>query len=196
MYTVAGFALTRTYRVLWTLEELGLPYTHNPLRPGSAEMKAINPSGKVPALLVDDEVLTDSVAIMTYLADKHGQLLDPPGSLHRAKQDAMIHQVLDEVDALLWLAARHKFVLPPERRVPEIRDSLIWEINRNLDNIAEGFATPFLVGDTFSLADIMLEHCVGWAKSLSIPISNRKVLDHVKTLRARSAFQRIRPLLA
>ncbi|HAV60481.1 MAG TPA: glutathione S-transferase, partial [Planktomarina temperata] len=44
---------------------------------GSAEAKAHNPSGKVPALVVDGEVLPDSVAIMSFLSDRHNALTFP-----------------------------------------------------------------------------------------------------------------------
>ena len=77
MYTVIGTPMTRTFRVLWTLEELGQSYELNPARPQSEEVLALNASGKVPVFQDTGETLTDSTAIITYLADKHGQLTAP-----------------------------------------------------------------------------------------------------------------------
>jgi glutathione S-transferase len=114
MYTVIGKPMTRAFRVIWTLEELGQPYDLNTAAPHSPDIVAVNPSGKVPALVEDGEVITDSTAIITYLADKHGALTAPAGTMARAKQDAVTHQILDEIDAVLWTAARHSFALPEE----------------------------------------------------------------------------------
>lgn len=77
MYKVIGATKTRAMRVMWMLEELGQPYDHLPCAPRSDEAKQYNPSGKIPALVDGDDVLTDSVAIMQYLADKHGALTAP-----------------------------------------------------------------------------------------------------------------------
>ena len=62
-HTVIGPAKTRAARVLWMLEELGLPYTHHNAPPRSQEVMALNPSGKVPVLIVGDPANTDSTAI-------------------------------------------------------------------------------------------------------------------------------------
>ena len=72
-----GAAHYRTNRVLWMLEELGVPYTHRPvdIREGSkeeiAELRRINPRSKIPALQDGQLVLAESAAILTYLADHY-----------------------------------------------------------------------------------------------------------------------------
>ena len=83
MYTVVGAPMTRSFRVLWALEELGQPYELIPALPQSPEILEVTDSGKVPALIEGDAVLTDSTAIITYLADKHGSLTAPAGTLAR-----------------------------------------------------------------------------------------------------------------
>jgi glutathione S-transferase len=107
MYTVIGSVKTRTFRVLWLLEELGVEYAFQPAAPRSPEVLALSPLGKVPVLLDDDHVFTDSTAIMTYLADKHGQMTYAAGTPERAVQDGHTNFLLDEFDACLWAAARH-----------------------------------------------------------------------------------------
>ena len=74
MLTVIGPKGGRVFRVVWTLEELGLPYQHDIARPHSEGMYAVNPLGQAPALRVGEAVLTDSLAIMNYLADRSGDL--------------------------------------------------------------------------------------------------------------------------
>ena len=190
MYKVIGHPRTRTFRVIWMLEELGQDYELIPLSPGSDAMKNINPSGKAPALQVDGVTLTDSSAIMCYLADKHGQFTHPCGTIERARQDAFLHQINDEFDAVLWTAARHSFVLPEEKRVPEVKESLRWELAYNADRIADQIEGEFLLGDQMTVPDIMLTHCLNWAFAAKFPLENEKLRAYSKNMRARPAYKR------
>ncbi|CRL12529.1 MAG: glutathione S-transferase family protein [Phaeobacter italicus] len=191
MYTVIGKQLTRCYRVLWALEELGQEYDLNPALPQSPDVLALNPSGKVPILVEDGEAITDSTAIITYLADKHGQLTAPAGTLARAKQDAVTHMLLDELDAVLWTAARHSFILPEDKRVPEVKDSLKWEFARSLNRLEARMQGPYLMGEDFTIADIICTHCLNWAYSAKFPLENKALLEYSKRMRSRPAFQKV-----
>jgi len=190
MYVVIGSRGTRAFRVLWMLEELGQPYEHIPARPQSEEARAHNPSGKVPCLRVGDDLLTDSVAIVTWLADRHGQLTHPAGTLDRARQDALTHLILDELEALLWTAARHSFVLPEERRVPAVKDALKWEYGRNIAGVERALAGPFLMGETMTVPDILLTHCLRWAEAAKFPAPGARLADYRARMEARPAFAR------
>ena len=190
MYKAIGHVRSRAMRVLWTLEELGAEYEYINIRPGSAEMKEINPSGKAPALVMDDVVLTDSCAIMCFLADRHGKLSYACGTVERAQQDALMHQINDEMDSLLWTAARNTFVLPEERRVPEVKESLRWEFARNSDRIADQIKGEFLMGDIMTVPDILLCHCLNWAFSAKFPVENANLRDYAKNLRKRDSYKR------
>ncbi|WP_425093084.1 glutathione S-transferase family protein [Tropicimonas sp. S265A] len=190
-YTVIGTAKSRAFRVLWMLEELQAPYTHVAVSPRDQVVRGHNPSGKVPVLLAGDAVLTDSAAILTYLADSHAQLTEPAGTLARAHQDAITHLVLDELDALLWAAARHSFVLPEDRRVPEVKDSLRWEFTRNCRRLATRMGdAPFAAGDQMRITDIILTHCLGWAINAKFEIEAPSLLDYLGRMRERPAFIR------
>ncbi len=190
MYTVIGGMQSRAFRVMWTLEELGQSYDHIECKPHSPEALAANPSGKIPALRVGDDVVTDSTAIITFLADKHGGLTHKAGTIERARQDGLMHMVLDEIDAVLWAAARHTFVLPEERRVPEVKDSLRWEFARNARRLADYLGDgPFLIGETMTIADIVAAHCLNWAFSAKFPIEDERLLAYGKAMRGRDGFK-------
>ena len=162
MYKVLGMTATRAFRVLWMMEELGLEYQHLDLRPGSDEMKAVNPTGKVPALLEGDNVVLDSTAIIQYLADKHGGLTYAAGTMERAQQDSFTQFILDEIDAALWTAARNTFILPEDKRVPQIKETLKWEFVRSLTFLEERMGdNEFLTGDQITVPDIILTQCGG-----------------------------------
>ncbi|MEM7241049.1 MAG: glutathione S-transferase family protein [Pseudomonadota bacterium] len=194
MYTLIGSYKSRAFRVLWALEEIGLAYDHIVAPPHSSEVKEVSPAGKVPVFLDGDAVITDSVAIMTYLADKHGALTAPAGTIERAQQDAWVNRINDEVDALLWTASRHSFILPEERRVPAVKDSLKWEFARNMDAIADELGDKeFLTGDQLTIADIILTHCGGWSIVANFPKTQKpKFADYFKRMIARPAYQAAR----
>lgn len=189
MYTVVGSTKSRAFRVMWMLEELGQAYDHVNAAPRSEDAKKYNPSGKIPALLDGDEVLTDSVAIMTYLGDKHTQLTAAAGTPARARQDAMTFWLIDEFDAILWAAAKHSFVFPKERRVPEIKDSLKAEFTHAADLLAERLEGPFLMGDQMTHADILACHCINWSIGAGFPRINDTLGAWAKTMRERPAFK-------
>ena len=189
MYEVIGSPTSRSFRVMWALEEMGLPYQVNKAAPRSAEVLALNPSGKIPVLKDGADVITDSTAILTYLADKHGALTFPAGSVDRAHQDGFTQCILDEVDAVLWTAARHSFSLPEDQRVPEVKASLKWEFEVNINRIADQIRGPYLMGETFTVPDIILAHCGSWAKAARFPSDNEKFGAYVKRCRGREAFQ-------
>jgi len=190
MYTVLGSTKNRTLRVIWTLEELGLPYDQVKGNPGSAEVKALNPSGKVPALVVDGEALPDSVAIMSFLSDRHNALTFPAGSIERLRMDGHIHFLIEEFDGLLWVAAKNTFVNPPEHRAGDVKPVLKWEFERSLQRLEDRLQGPFLMGEHFTIADILAVHCLNWAYTAKFPDATPVLKDYAKHCRARPAYQR------
>lgn len=192
-YTVIGNSASRAARVLWMLEELELPYEHISVKPRADEVNRFNPSGKVPVLLVDGQPITDSTAILTHLADSTGKMTEPAGSLARARQDALTQLVLDEFDAVLWTAARHSFILPPEQRVPAVKDSLRWEFARNEKILAQRLGSgPFLMGEQMTVPDIILAHCGYWARAAKFTLNEPALAAYVDRMLERPAFARAR----
>lgn len=188
MYTLVGTPRTRSFRVLWFLHELGVPFTHVPAPPQSELALAHNPAGKVPALIEGAATITDSTAILTYLADKHGQFTAPAGTMARAQQDSMTQFLLDECDAILWTAARHSFVLPQEMRLPAIKASLRWEYARSLRRLSSRFLGPYVMGEVFSVPDIIATHCLGWGVSAGFAAPEGALAAYFDAMRARPAY--------
>jgi glutathione S-transferase len=176
-------------RVMWMLEELGEPYEHVPAAPRSEEARRYNPLGKIPALVDGDAVLTDSMAILTYLGDKHGKLTAPAGTVGRAGQDAVTFWLIDEFDAILWMAAKHSFALPEELRVPAVKDALKAEFTASAAKLSERLDGPFLMGDEITIPDILACHCLNWAIGAKFPRVDEKLFAYAKGLRDRPAFQ-------
>lgn len=193
MIKLYGNVKSRAVRVLWLLEELGLDFEHVNVAPRSDDVKAVSPVGKVPALDFDGTILTDSVAIMTFLADREGRFTYPAGTVERAVQDSHIHFINDELDSILWTAARHSFVLPEDMRLPAIKDSLRWEYERSLARLSERLGDKeFLMGDEMTIADILAAHCLGWGMRASFPEPDQNLKDYEKRMAERPAHLRAR----
>ena len=191
MYSVIGTTKSRTARVLWMLEELEQPYDRVRAAPRSEDVTALNPGGKIPVLVDDGTPITDSTAIIQYLADKHGALTYTAGTIDRARQDSLTQFLLDEFDAALWMAARHSFILPEELRHSGIKDSLKWEFERSQKVLVDRMGTgPFLMGEMMTVPDIICAHCGNWAMAAQFPISQPRLSDYLTKMRARPAFKR------
>ena len=122
MYVLYGLPGSRTTRVTWTLEEVGVDYTFVATRPHSVIAYSVNPSGKLPALKVGDVVILDSAAICSYLADcyPHAGLTFNTGTTQRAQMDSWLHFAMNDLEDPLWMHTRQTRLLPEEKRTPAI----------------------------------------------------------------------------
>lgn len=189
-YTLIGSLRSRGFRVAWMLEELGLEYDHMNAGPHSKEVYEHNPLGKIPVLLDGDTALTDSTAIMTYLADKHGRLTAPPGTIARAQQDAMTNFLIDDLDGVIFTLTKHSFGVPEDLRLPEIAETLKWEVARAEKRLAQMLGDkPFLMGDAITIPDILAVHCLNWAIGAKLSSRNKELLGYAKRLKDRDGYQ-------
>ena len=189
MYKVIGNTNTRTLRVLWAMNEIGLEYEHVQVNAQSVDAKKFNISGKVPTLDANGVNIADSTAIVTYLADKYNQLTFPAGTIERAQQDSFTQFILDELDSILWTAARHSFVLPKEMRVSELKDTLRWEFARSLKILESRMGSgPNVMGEEFTIPDIILTHVGGWARVAKFDIPDGKLRDYFRQQIKRPAY--------
>lgn len=191
MYKVVGLPRTRTMRVLWMLEELGQDYQIDPARPHSDAAVVGNPGGKVPTLIDGDHVLVDSVAIVTYLADKHGAATHPAGTAARGHQDAITQFCVEEVEGALWTAAKNTFVNPEDQRCKDVVPICRFEFDKamaTLEKHIEG--REFVAGDFFTVPDLLLGHCAGWAANAKFDVPGGPVGDYLARMRARPALKR------
>jgi glutathione S-transferase len=195
-----GYRNGRTLRALWALEEVSAHYEYIELDvirgEGQSEwFLAINSAGKVPVLVDDDLTLSESAAICMHLADKHpsAQLLPPLGTKARSECYKWISFILTELDAPLWTMAKHRFVLPADRRVSGAIDTAIWEFGRNVDLLAAALARRPYLCDSFSVADILAGHTLLWTSSARLSIPSN-LATYLETLSAREALARARQI--
>ena len=155
---IYGSSHSRALRVLWMLEELALPYAHDPIGFDTcgkdAAYLAINPAGTIPCLDDNGLVLAESLAINLYLAEKYpglGSLSLPEKAL--ATQWSLFAATSLEPDYLRW--ALHTAWMPEALRKPEEAQAALQALHRPLArlNLAlEG--KDWLLGAHFSVADL------------------------------------------
>src|ERR687896_1969364 len=117
------FGPTRSMRVRWTLQELGVDF--EPVRINllagehqRPEFLKINPAGRIPVLVDGDLVLTESVAIVLYLAEKYPErALLPAGLNERAQVNRWLLFAATELEQPLWRISRHTALYPEDQRL-------------------------------------------------------------------------------
>lgn len=153
---------TRSMRVLWLLEELGLPYDlrqwsliDGGLR--SAEFLALSPAGRVPALEIDGRTIFESGAIVQYLTEREGRLAPRPGDPERADFLEWVSFAETQAATLQALNIQHIFLRPEvARSIPlmKLDTKRLAMTARALEGHLTGRET--LLDSGFSAADCML----------------------------------------
>ena len=188
-----GFGPTRSLRALWGLKELDADFEFVPVNLRAGEHRhpdflRLNPAGKVPVLVDGDIVLTESAAIVMYLADKYRDKgLLPANLKDRAEANRWIMFAVTELEQPLWRIARHTFLYPEARRLPDdivlAREEFV-TMAAILDRHMEG--REFIVGDRLTIADCVTAYVVDWANEVHL-------IDDCPQLRAYLARMYARP---
>jgi glutathione S-transferase len=190
---------SRSFRAVWALEELGLPYDlvkwPFPPRALAKDYLAVNPLGTVPFLIDGALRMTESAAICQYLADRYGPtpLAVKPEEPAYGDYLNWLHQSDATLTFPLAIRLRYTVVEPPERRLSQaVEDYGKFYIGRlRWAEAALGDGRQFLCADRFTMADI----AIGYALQLG---AFQKLADqfppHVaayfERLSARPAYQR------
>lgn len=169
MIEVHAFATPNSVKVLIALEELGLPYALKPVNVRKGEQKneaflALNPNGKVPVLVDDGFVLTESAAILVYLAEKTGKL-SPQEAIGRARVFEQLFFHASGLSPAFGNAGFFKRSSPEPQPIAEAR--FVTEAERILGLLDARLALQtFVTGEEFTIADIA--H-FGWMWRIQFP---------------------------
>lgn len=170
--TVWGIGTSRTLRAHWALEEVGVEYGVRDILPRSGETntaayRLLNPAEKIPLLQHGELTLSESAAIVTYVLDVFGDgRLVPRGARERALYDQWSFFVMMELDATALYVLRRHLGLPSIYGEAPAAVASAREYFRRQARVAEQQLQddrPFLLGDSFTGADILLSTCLGWA---------------------------------
>jgi glutathione S-transferase len=185
MLKLYGITASRAFRPLWLMHELGLEYEQVRIDFRGEQLRdpaflAVNPNGRIPALVDGELVLWESMAIDLYLARKYGA--DSGLWPETVEGEALALQwsfwVMSEVEGPLLSVLMHNRVLPSEKRDPE-------KVSRNLGLLKAPFAVldqalagrDYLLGEPFTIADLNVAAVLTWCKPAHLPLEDYVQLD-------------------
>jgi glutathione S-transferase len=190
-YRAVGSPGSRLIRVTWMLEELGEAYEILKAKQHSDTMRRYNPSGKVPALVDGDVVITDSAAICAYLGDKHSEKgLGGATPAERGQIASWLFFAQSELEAPLWNKLKHRMLLAESERA-EVGEWTRAEFGREIANLEARLSDrQFAMGDRFTAADVVIGHCGQWARNARFEIESDSVNAYLDRVLARPALAR------
>ena len=175
MITLYHCVSARSFRPLWTLEELGLPYELKmlpfPPRVQAREYLEVNPLGTVPAFFDGETRMTESAAICHYLAMHYG-----PTPLNVTPEENDFGAFLSWLhfgEATLTfpqtLILRYRHLEPPERKQPQVaEDYQRWFLARLRAIDAALNGKEYLCAGRFTVADISVGYALLLAEYLGM----------------------------
>jgi len=208
--TVHHLEKSRSHRVLWMLEELGLPYElveykRNPKTMlGPPELRKIHPLGKSPVIDEDGIIYAESAAILEHLVERHGagRFVPAAGSadytryryfMHYAEGSVMTPLVLKLVTTRVRAAKVPFFIKPIARKIAATIDDSFTDPNlrRHIEFIeAELGRSPWFAGADFSTADIQMSYPVsGLVRTKDLGTTER-MQAFLGRIRERPAYER------
>ena len=190
---------SRSVRVLWALEELGLDYELQTLPFDPKALKAsdyleVNPFGQVPVLVDGTLTMSESVAIVQYILDRYsdGTLQPDSDSPEFGKFLQWLHFGESTMMGPVAALATHLYMLPEAERDPRAVERAKRQLNHYaevLDDVLEG--RQFLMGDQFTAADIVVGYVFFALTIFRIQLEAHPNVDAwFARLKARPAYQK------
>jgi glutathione S-transferase len=186
------FAPTRSIRVRWMLQEIGVDFESITVHLGVGEHRRpdflkINPAGKLPVLVDDELVVTESVAILLYLAEKypHKGLL-PTDIKQRSQVYRWLLFTATELEQPLWRIARHTALYPEHLRLPA-EVSLARQDFTDMVAVMEEHmqGCQFIVGSSVTVADFVCAYTLDWANEVQLLDGCPQLLQYMERMYAR-----------
>jgi len=177
-----GVGKSRSFRTIWAAEEAGVDYEYVEVEFGGtgdngsigSTYRQLNFQGKVPTMVDGELVLTESAAIVNYIATKNAalNLIPQAGSIDRALYDQLAFFVLTDLEQPLWTNGKHRFAIPEKWRVPQILETTKWEFEKSQKALKDlvGAEPEFAMGDRFTMADVLVAHTLTWAENFKFEL--------------------------
>lgn len=189
---------SRSVRIVWLLEELGLPYELVKFKLGdaamrTAEYKRVHPMGRVPALEDGDATLYESGAIVEYVLARYGggRMVPATASPEFPRYLQWLHYAEGMLMPQVNVIVVETMFLPPEKRNAENLARARKLLTRMLEPVDAALAgREFLAGE-FSGADVMTGHACTVSIRLGADVSDKpNVVAYVERLNARPALKK------
>lgn len=186
--------MSRGQIVRWMLEEVGQPYETIVLDFESSmkapDYLAINPMGKVPAIVHAGKIVTECAAICTYLADTFPSAALAPAIDQRADYYRWLFFAAGPVEAAVTNKAMG-FIVPEGRE----RMAGYGTFEQVLDTLEAAVSGPaWICGDQFTAADVYVGSQIDWGLSFGTIPTRPAFAAYATHLRARPAYKRQKEL--
>lgn len=195
-----GSPSTASLVVHWLLIELGIDHTVHQLdfdkgEQKSSDYRAINPQGRVPTLLIDGQVLTESAAITMQLADLYPQAELAPAIGTSARGD-YYRWMLFCAYTLMPAYRRWFYPYEPagETRIPAVQAAARKELEAAWQQVDDHLAAngPYLLGAKRSAADFVLTMLMRWSRNMPRPTDTWPALHaHAQRMKALPSFAEV-----
>ena len=188
---------TRSVRILWLFEELGLSYELEHYKLGDSEMRTpeyrkIHPMGRVPVLEDGAVKIFESGAIIQYVLEKYGQgkFIPTPDAPNFARYLQWFHYAEGMIMPQVNIIVVESILLPEERRNKVNLDRATKLVTRMLTVVDEGLEGEEYLAGEFSGADMMTGHACIVSARLGADISDKpNVAAYIERLNARPALK-------
>ncbi|KQW82590.1 glutathione S-transferase family protein [Brevundimonas sp. Root1279] len=168
MLTLFHAPWSRSSRIVWLLEEIGAPYEiryvdifRAQTQSGGRDAANPHPDGKVPALVHDGALVTESAAIALYLTDlfPHAGLGAPVGSSERAAYVTWLSWTAGEMEPAYWgrISGQTEGDPVAKARYDAANDRILKALE----------AGPYLMGDRFTAVDVMVGAAMAWGREFA-----------------------------
>ena len=174
--TLFGTSDSRALRAVWGIEEVGIDYQHIPTNYAAeskaADYLAINPNGRIPALIDGDLQLFESMAINLYLAKRYGGGLYPANAADEARAWQWSVWAISEIEPLQMQIVIQTLFTPEEKKNPKVIPGATKGLQRPLKVLDAALAgRDWLLGNAFSVADLNVASVMHLMKNIQFDYS-------------------------
>ncbi|WP_392566081.1 glutathione S-transferase family protein [Utexia brackfieldae] len=183
---------SRSLRVLWTLEELGISYdtVKVDLLEQQPNVVSPHPRGKVPFMVDGDISIEETLAICLYLCEKYKATTLYSSEIEkRASIHAGLSFALTDLESPIWNLLKQLVFIPQAQRSLEIVNYFKTESSKVIRQLPYDPRNMWVTGDNFTLADIFMSHTLLWAQLCGLEL-NADINDYIHRATSRPAYLR------
>ncbi|MDC9580590.1 glutathione S-transferase family protein [Xenorhabdus sp. PR6a] len=184
------FPKSRSLRVLWTLEELGVSYDtiKVDLLNDIPSVTSPHSRGKVPFMVDGDISIEETLSICLYLCEKYPEKNFYPTAL---KEKSIINSwlsfALTDLESPIWNLLKQLIFISEKKRSLELVNYFRKESEQVINQLKFDKGSEWIAGNNFTLADIFMSHTLLWAKVCGISISPA-INDYINRATNRASY--------
>jgi glutathione S-transferase len=185
---------TRSIRVLWAAEEMGLDIEVLPGELGSEALMAINPMNTLPVFVDGDVVMTESMGIVEYLAGRYGptSLVPGPDGSNFAAYKEFVWLGESSIGAFMTPKILNQFFAPEAERGGWIEGFVRTALPKRIAKVRAALdKNEFVAGPGFTAADISVVYALNLLELIGLEDqATPDIVSYRERLQARPAFKR------